>query len=468
MPAPSRSTGPAALAAVRARTWTAALLLVLLAAGACAKKPATLPAATTTPRYTDFIYPAGPPSIGTPEVWDQHRTSWATLQAGDARAADRGFGALLKQSPGFYPASAGQGYAALARKDTQEALAHFEKALDANPTYAPALAGRGEALLAAGRVDTALDAFQAALSADPSLTTLRSRVDVLKFRNVQQHIELARKAADGGRSEDARREYLAAIAASPQSAFLYRELATVERRAGDTASALIHAEQAVGLDAADARALTLIAEIHETAGNWGKAADSYTALHAVEPSEAVSAKIDAMREKAAFEALPEEYRSIPSSQTLTRAQLAALLGVRLETLLRASRSPSTAVMTDVRGNWAAPWILAVSRARVMEPFPNHTFQPAATVRRVDLAQAVSRVLSLIAVEKPRLAARWRDPRPRFSDVSPGHLQYPAAARAVSSGVMAPAEGDAFQLSRPVTGAEAVDTVDRLAALASSR
>lgn len=455
MPGPSR----------RMRSLGLVLVVLLGVVAACAKKPATLPSGTTAPRFADFIYPAGPETLAPPAVWEDHRASWAVLQAGDSRAADRGFGTLLKQSPGFYPAAAGLGYAALARKDTQAALAHFDKALDANPTYAPALAGRGEALLVSGRAEAALDAFQAVLAADPSLTSLRSRVDVLKFRNVQQHIETARKSADGGRTEDARREYLAAIAASPQSAFLYRELAAVERKAGDTASALVHAEQAVALDAADVRALTLIAEIREAAGDWTKAAEAYAAVNAVEPSEAVGAKIDAMREKAALDALPEEYRSIATSETVTRAQLAALLGVRLEELLRGARSANVSVMTDVRGNWASPWILAVARARVMEPFPNHTFQPGGTVRRVDLAQAVSRVLTLIATDKPKLAARWRDPRPRFSDIAPGHLQYPAAARAVSSGVMAPAEGDAFLLARPVTGAEAVETVTRLAALA---
>jgi len=41
------------------------------------------------------------------------------------------------------------------------------------------------------------------------------------------------------------------------------------------------------------------------------------------------------------------------------------------------------------------------------------------------------------------------------------------ARAVSSGVMATGEGGAFQLTRPVTGAEAVATVQRLEALAKS-
>jgi hypothetical protein len=101
----------------------------------------------------------------------------------------------------------------------------------------------------------------------------------------------------------------------------------------------------------------------------------------------------------------------------------------------------------------------------MEPFPNHTFQPNALVKRGDLAQAASRVLTLIAADKPKLAARWRDPRPKFADVSTAHLSYPAAARSVSAGVMAPLEGDTFQLIRPVTGSEALDTVSRLEALA---
>ena len=60
------------------------------------------------------------------------------------------------------------------------------------------------------------------------------------------------------------------------------------------------------------------------------------------------------------------------------------------------------MITDTRGSWATPWIMAVTRAGVMEVYPNHTFQPAAVVRRGDLADAASRVLSLIAAEKPAL------------------------------------------------------------------
>lgn len=440
-----------------------ALLLALAVAG-CASAPVTVPAPAGAPRYGDFVFPAAAPDLAIPAVLDRHRAAWQALQTGDAKAAERDFTAILKEAPDFYPAEAGLGYGALARKDAQAALAHFDKALTRNGAYAPALAGKGEALLSLGRTDAAADAFQAALAADPGLMALRGRVDVLKFRGVQQNIENARRAAEAGKLEDARRGYLAAIAASPESAFLYRELAAIEHKSGDHAAALVHAKQAATLDPADARALLLVADILESTREWAKAADAYAAANAAEPSEATAAKADQMREKAAFEAMPEEYRAIETSPTVTRAQLAALVGTRLGDLLRRA-AVRPVVLTDVRGNWAAPWIQAVTRAGVMESFPNHTFQPNAIVRRGDFAQAISRVLTFIATEKPKLAAKWRDARPKFADLGPSHLLYPAAARSVSAGIMAPLEGDTFQLTRPVTGSEAREAVSKLETLA---
>ena len=438
----------------------------LLAFAACGKKPVVAPSAVPgAPKFPDFVYPAAPAGVAAPDVAGQQTAAWQLLQSGDTRAADREFGAILKQAPAFYPAEAGLGYSALARHDTGAAVAHFDKALAANASYAPALAGKGDALAAAGRSDAAIEAYQAALAADASLAALRARVDALKFRSAQDVVASARKAADAGRFDEARRAYTEAIAASPDSAFLHRELATVERRAGDTAAALAQAQEAARLDPLDSRTLTLVAEIYESSQQWTQAADAYAAVNAIDPSEAVAAKIDDMRQKAAFEAMPPEFKTIDGAATVTRAQLAALLGVRLEGLLRRARGTNAVLTTDIRTNWAAPWIMAVTRAGVMEPFANHTFQPNATVRRADLAAAASRVLTLIGAENSRLAARWRDPRPHFSDLPPTHLSYPAAARAVSAGVMPPLEGDSFQLSRPVSGAEALDTVSKLEALA---
>jgi tetratricopeptide (TPR) repeat protein len=448
------------------RALVALALGLTLGAAACGSATVPPPAVTPgAPHFPDYVVPTVPAGLAPDAVATQSASAWQLLQAGDTRAADREFSAVLKQAPSFYPAEAGLGYAALARKDAGAAIAHFDKALAANPAYAPALAGKGDALIAQGHGDAALPVLQAALAADPGLATLRGRIDALKFKSAQDVVANARKAADAGRFDEARRDYESAIAASPESAFLHRELAAVERKGGDSAAAIAQAREAAKLDPSDARALTLIAEIYEGDQKWTEAADAYTAVNAVEPSDVVAAKIEQMRQKAALEAMPAEYRAIDTAPTVTRAQLAALLGVHLEDLLRRARGSNAVLTTDTRSSWAGPWIMAVTRAGVMDAFANHTFQPNAIVKRGDLASAASHVLTLIGAEKPRLAVRWRDPRPHFSDLAAAHLSYPAAARAVSAGVMAPLDGDTFQLARPVTGAEALDTVAKLEALA---
>jgi tetratricopeptide (TPR) repeat protein len=440
----------------------------MLAPISCAPK-ALPPAVVTAPRFPEFLFPAAPEGLASVETLERHETGWRWLQAGDLRAADRSFTASLKLTPGFYPADAGLGYAALARKDYDAALRHFDRAVVANPRYAPALAGRGEALLAAGDHAAALASFEAATQADASLSALRSRVDVLRLRLLQEDVTAAQEAARSGRLSDARRSYQRAIAASPQSPLLYRELAAVERQDNDLTSALQHARKAVELDPTDVRALVLVGEIQETAGALEAAVESFSAAHALEPGEPLATRIEELRARVALAAMPPEYQMIETAATVTRAQLAALLGVRLEPLFKRLDRRAAVVITDARNNWASRWILAVAGAGVMEVYPNHTFQPSALVRRGDLARAASRTLALIADERPALAAAWRNaPRREFQDLPRGHLSYPAVSLVVEAGVMAPAEDATFQLARPATGAEAVAAVKKLQELSASR
>ena len=160
------------------------VVMALVIAG-CAKKPVIAPVPPGAPRFPDFVFPSSPEGAGSQDVLDQHTAAWQLLQSGDPKSADRAFAAILKTAPSFYPAEAGLGYSALARRDLQNAIDHFDKALAGNAAYAPALAGKGDALLLLARTDAALEVFQAALTADPTLTALGSRVDVLKFRHAQ-------------------------------------------------------------------------------------------------------------------------------------------------------------------------------------------------------------------------------------------------------------------------------------------
>ncbi len=441
-------------------------VLVALSAAACAPK-AVAPAPPGAPKYAEFVFPTAGGSVPA-DVAEQHQAAWQALQAGDVRGAERRYAALLKRAPDFYPSHAGLGYVAMARDNMKAAVSHFERALALNSTYAPALAGKGQAHLALNERGQALASFDAALAADPALAGIRSAADVLRFQVLQGGVAEARKAADAGRYPEARAGYETAIQASPDSPFLHRELAMVEFRAGQMDAARQHAVKALALEPNDARNHVVLADILEATGDVPAALQSLVKAAALEPSEALDRRIEALRDKTALAALPPEYRAIETAETITRGQLAAMLGVRLEALLKRAPRRAAAVITDVRAHWAFPWILPVTQAGFMEVYPNNTFQPGAIVRRSDLAFAASRILGAIAAQNPSVGAEWRNARPRFSDLPPGHLNYPAAAQSVAAGVMQPIEKDTFQLSKPVSGQEAIGAVDRLLALAEGR
>jgi tetratricopeptide (TPR) repeat protein len=445
------------------RTWTAgAVSALLLLGGACA--PKTAPPPVATPSFPDFVFPNVPAGLGSQAAADQQERGWRYLQAGDTPSAEREFSAASR-ARGFYPAEAGLGYVALARRDFRGALAHFDRALKSRPGYAPALVGRGDAQLGLSRPEDAAASFEAALAADPGLTAVRQRLQVVALRGLQRNLDAARRAADQGRFDEAKAAYQRAVAASPDSAFLYRDLAAVERKQGDTDQALQHLRKAVALDPNDARSLVQIGEILEAREEFDAAATAYEEALAIEPGEAVSARLAGVRERAATARLPEEFRQIKALPQITRADLAALIGVGFDRLLHAARRPEAVVATDIRGSWAAPWIQTVVRAGVMDVYPNHTFQPRAAVRRMDLAQVANRVLALVAARRPDMPRPWEQSPPRFSDLTPGHLGYAAAAAAVGANVLPLAPGGAFQPSRPVTGAEAIDAVGTLSDLA---
>jgi tetratricopeptide (TPR) repeat protein len=439
-----------------------ALLLLLSTATACAPKVIP-PPVVTAPKFPDFMVPSIPASFASSAAAASQDRGWRFLQAGDFKNAEREFEAALK-TPGFYPAESGLGYLELARNESKSALSHFDRALEREKSDLAALVGRGRALMALNREADALQAFEAALAVDPSLTDLARQVAVLRFRSQQEGLNQARQAARAGRFQEALAAYDRAIAGSPESAFLYRERGGIEREQGQTERALEDFRKAVALDAGDVRSLIQIGDILESQGDLEGAARTYADAEALDGGDEARAKLETVRARLELARLPEEYRAIEQAPQITRGDLAALIGVRLSALLHFDNERDAVLITDLRDHWAATWIMAAARAGVMEPYANHAFQPQTVVRRVDFAQVVSRLLDRLAALNPGQPGTSQAAGVRFPDVPPGHLAFPAVSAAVASGVMTTGENGAFQPSRIVTGAEAVEAIDRIDAM----
>lgn len=437
------------------------LALMLGLGVACAPPPAVV-TTPVAPQHPEFLFPVTPD--GTPKATvDRLARGWRLLQANDLPAAEREFAAVLTTNRDFPPARAAAGYTALAQKRVDDALPHFDAASPAGRPYAPALVGRGLALIDLAREEDALTSFEGALAADGAIPGLAERVATLRVRVVQDRIGRAERASAAGRWDDARVAYRAAIEASPDAAFLYRDLAAMERQAGRPETALELARAALIYDADDARAHTIIGDVLAERQEFEPALEAYRRAAAIEPSPVLEAAVARVRDRAREAALPAEYRAIGERTQATRGDLAALLGVRLASLAAAPQRQ--VVVTDVRGHWAERWIQTVARSGAMEVYPNYTFQPDAPIRRLGLADAVSRALAVL--RPAATVAGWDGAAMTISDVPPDHLAFPAVRRAVASGVLR-LEGDAFNLLGPVTGADLVAAVTRLSGLAGGR
>jgi small subunit ribosomal protein S17 len=87
-------------------------------------------------------------------------------------------------------------------------------------------------------------------------------------------------------------------------------------------------------------------------------------LGEVKTEEPVEEPAAAVAEKAHDAQLPAEFRAIATSSQITRGDLAALIGVRLDDMFRTAPVREV-VITDTQGHWAAAWIAPVASVSAM-------------------------------------------------------------------------------------------------------
>jgi GTP-binding protein HflX len=424
---------------------------------ACA--PRRAPVTPGTQAYPEYVFPA---ESGEPAIAARLDTVWQLLQVNDLKGATREVGAVTEQAPRSVAARTAQGYVALANRLPDVALRAFDAALAARPSFAAALAGRGHALLAQEREAEALTAFDAALTADGSLAEVKRRADTVRLRVVESAVADARAARTAKRFDEARAQYARAIQASPESAFLYRDRAALAREQRDDAAAVADLRRAATLEPSDADGLAALGAALAATGELREAETTYRRALALDPSDAIRADLAGVVRRQRDAQLPAQVRDIEGRSQLTRGDLAALLGIRFESVLRLA-TPVQLVITDLRDDWSRPLITSVAGAGVMEPYPNHTFQPSAPAVRADLAAASWRLLALAAPTRPAVRPYLQE-RPEIADVPQKHPLYFAAASAVASGAVPLVDGGRFDGARPLSGAEVASAIGRLRTL----
>ncbi len=426
----------------------AGLLGLALLATACAA-----PRAPRPPVGEDYLYPAPRAGELRQDEAGRFEKAWRQVLAGDSETASREYTAMLRKRPGLVPAQTGYAYARLRAGRFREAKDGFEAALATRPDYVPALVGGASAAYRLGDPDAALEFLRRAEAGAPTNAVVTRRLGELKLQITERRVAAARAALLSGDRLAARDAFRQALGAAPEVGALRIDYANLVLGDGDAAGAV----EVLRADPAGDRQVAMrLGELLLEQGDPAGALETYRRVLQRDPKDTEALeRAFAARDAMQLQGLPPEYRRIAAAPRISRADLCALVIVKIPAL-KAIEGGDPDVAVDISGSWAREYVLAALSHEILDVYPNHTFQPGATVRRGDLARAVARVLDLL--KHPAAQA------PEISDMSRSNLFYDAAARAVGAGVMDLTAGGAFEAWRPVSGRDASDVLDGLARL----
>jgi tetratricopeptide (TPR) repeat protein len=426
----------------------APLLGVVALLASCAPPPKP-----PLPDSDEYVFPASVPGQLSPAEAQRVEKAWRRILGGDALAAQRDMEKLLARSPGLIPAETTLAYARLRGGRLDEAARSFEAVMSRQADYLPALAGAAATASRRGDAEGALRLYRRALVAEPGNAFLRQRVAELRVQVTERRVAAARAAQEAGRLEEAVATYRQALESAPEVAGLRLELANLLVTAGDV-------QGAVGVlkvdPTEDRQVLLRLADLEMERRDYPGALEAYRRMLARDPhdDEAQRRSRD-VRDAVELEQMPEEYRRISTAPAITRADLAAIVAVKVTALARVpAGEPQVAV--DITGSWARSHIIKALAYDIMTVYPNHTFQPVATARRGDVARAVQRILDLL---------KWpAGPGPGPTDMSRSNVYYYPATRVVAAGLMDLTPAGGFEAWRPVSGPEAMAVIEELVRL----
>ena len=423
------------------RRWLAVLALLAgaLALPACAKR-----LAPPLPEGEEYVYPA--PEAGELPQADKAtlQLAWREVQAGDTAAAVKRYEKLLRRYPDSAAVRTGLGYARLRAGQAAAAAQAFSATLERHPQDVPALVGQGSLAVRRGDLEAAVEFYRRAAAVAPDDAVVRKRLAALKLQVTDRRMARGRGCARAGRHRGG-------------GARLHGGARGRARADGRPARARAGARRARRPQGSRSRCWrpTSPASGWCCSSSAGCCARSRSTRGRSRSTRACSPTARATRRRARANGAPARASSRSPCRRSTGRSWRRRAS-RARTSRRCWRSgcrrcggrgpgePRVAV--DITGSWARDQVARVLALGIMDVYPNHTFQPGAIVRRVDLARAAARTLDVL---------RWPRGRRGAADRHVARAPRLRRRRARAGGG---ADGltptGAFEPWRPVTGREA--------------
>jgi tetratricopeptide (TPR) repeat protein len=351
---------------------------------------------------------------------------WARFQAGkeDAKLL-KDLDKLLQKQKTFEPAWIIEGYIALHQGDDVLARNKFIQAVSANPKNRIALYYLAELAYAHAEWGRAATLYAELISIDagrPELETKRQKAFLLATDSL---LRGALRAEAENRLAEAEDYYRQALKLAPKEPALHARLVDVLLK--DNKKEEAEAER--------------------------KIIDELTPRRAATAPAVPELKADALEDLGRWGSDIAEFHKIRDSETITREQFAVLIARYFPQVFEFRQAPQ--IITDIDDSPARGEIQTIVGISLMQPFPNHNFEPSVPLTRGELARGLARLSRLLAVSAPSISSN------DLQDVASTNTMYTDVQLVLGSGMMTLEGSGAFNVTGQVSGRQAVQSVDRL-------
>lgn len=391
---------------------------------------------------------------------------WSDLKTGRPDRAQRTLLKLGKDNPVY---AVGMGFVDLSQSELAAAEASFKESLARYPDMIPAQAGLAQLYETKGDKGLALAEYLEILKNDPENRWAKPKAEALRGQVAKALLDEASSARAAGKSEEERQALLKVVSVDPESTEANYLLALDAVDRNDTAAAIRHfsafLEKETTSRERKVAAVRALAGLYYKNQEFGRSLDYYEKLAELDPQDKDAAgRIEELKTKLGVFELPSQYGLIPSEESITREDLAALVAVKFKDFLNVPER-QTEILVDISTSWAQKFIIKVASLAVMSGYDNHTFQPKSVINRAELAETLAALMEFLKGRGVRFVALLDTRKVAIGDVAPDSFYSPAVLKVVACQVMDLTPQRMFEPERIVPGREAIRTLDVLLGLA---
>jgi Tfp pilus assembly protein PilF len=387
--------------------------------------------------------------------------AWRNIQEGRLKKAEKIINKLGSQNSFYY---VGLGYVSLILEYPQRAEQYFKASLAEFPEMTLAHVGLAQIYQKSGQVDLAFIEYREILKVDSDHPWAKPQFEEIKRSRTEELQREANSYLTAGDMEKSKEAYLKALYYTPDATEAHLSLARIYKKEGNLESALVHFKAVTNSVPQNTDIQTEYADTLFQAGELKKSLILYEEISTKDPSNTeIRQRLETIKNRLGIFKLPSQFESIQFSDAVSKEELAALLSVKFKNIIDEPKGKPP-IIIDISTSWASQFILHMASLRILDVYPNHTFQPKKVITRAEMAEALFRLVEHLKRKGHSFIQQIPPDRIQIADVSSGNYYYRPILLIVSYAIMDLSRDRKFNPDLAISGQEAIRLFDLILAL----